>query len=89
MKAVRYTNRFKKDLRRAIKRGKDREKLVQVIDILRLGNRLPQKYHPHTLVGEWKGFWECHLEPDWLLIYDVTETEVLLAATGSHADLFR
>lgn len=89
MKSVHYTTQFKKDLRKVIKRGKDKDKLVYVVDTIRHGTILPDKYRAHTLSGNWKGFRECHIEPDWLLIYDVTETEVLLAATGTHSDLFR
>jgi mRNA interferase YafQ len=50
--------------------------------------QLPEGYSPHTLSGEWKGVWECHIESDWLLIYVITQEEVVLLRTGSHADLF-
>ncbi len=50
---------------------------------------LPRRFRPRRLLGEYAGYWECHIEPDWLLIYDVTEEFVELAATGSHADLFK
>lgn len=89
MKEVRITNRFKRDVRRALKRGKDRNKLERVVATLQSGKTLPEANRPQKLVGDWQGFWECHIEPDWLLIYDVTDTEVLLAGTGTHADLFR
>jgi mRNA interferase YafQ len=49
---------------------------------------LPPSYHPHRLSREWSGVWECHIEPDWLLIYAVTDREVILIRTGSHRDLF-
>ena len=56
--------------------------------MLRKDEPLPHSARPHKLTGDWKGFWECHVEPDWLLIYDSTDTKVLLAGTGSHPDLF-
>lgn len=88
MKKLKLLGRYKKDLKRIHKRGKDIEKLENVVTILRTDIPLPLSAHPHKLAGEWEGFWECHIEPDWLLIYDVTEEAVLLAGTGSHPDLF-
>lgn len=89
MKKLSATNRFKKDKKRMDKRGVDSGKLKEIILRLQKDTPLPTRARAHKLEGEWKGFWECHVEPDWLLIYDVTDTEVLLAATGTHADLFR
>lgn len=89
MKKLRATNRFKKDKKRMDKRGGNSSKLRGIILHLQNDTPLPQSARAHKLEGEWKGFWECHIEPDWLLIYDVTEDVVLLAATGTHADLFR
>jgi mRNA interferase YafQ len=57
-------------------------------DLNAAGGPLPGDYRPHKLSGEWKGVWECHIEPDRLLIYDITLVEVLLIRTGSHSDLF-
>ena len=88
MKRVEVQNRFKRDMRRMRKRGADRRKLEHIVDILMRGEILPVSARPHKLSGEWNGFWECHIESDWLLIYDVTDNAVLLAGTGSHADLF-
>ena len=64
------------------------EKLEAIVQLLRDDEPLPISARPHKLTGEYDGFWECHLGPDWLLIYDSTDTEVLLARTGTHADLF-
>jgi mRNA interferase YafQ len=73
---------------RAHKRGCDISKLVAIIRKLQLGEVLPASNRVHPLKGEWKGYWDCHVEPDWLLIYKVTDDEVRLARTGTHADLF-
>jgi mRNA interferase YafQ len=88
MKTLRIANAFKKDLKRITKRDCDRALLETVIDALRDGQQLPHARRDHPLKGEWKGWRECHIEPDWLLIYKATEVEVLLARTGTHADLF-
>lgn len=88
MKAVRFAGAFRKDFKRISRRGYRLEKLEAVINALRASDPLPAAARPHELKGEWKGYSECHLEPDWLLIYRVTEEEVLLARTGTHADLF-
>ena len=71
-----------------VARGKDKTKIRYLIEQLLQQNPLPLKYKDHLLVGKWQGFRECHIEPDWLLIYKVEGNELLLADTGSHADLF-
>lgn len=88
MKSLELLGSFKKDLRRIENRRLDRFKLDNVVTALRRGETLPASARPHKLSGEWFGFWECHIAPDWLLIYDVTDTAILLARTGTHADLF-
>lgn len=88
MRRVHPTGSFKKDLRRISKRGWDLDALNDVVTLLQRNVPLPKDIRPHKLTGEWKGFWECHIGPDWLLIYTFSESEVLLARTGSHADLF-
>jgi len=88
MRRVRQQARFRHDLKRQKRRGKDVEELIVVVELLAQEGELPAGYHPHRLTGEWKGVWECHIEPDWLLIYDVTPEEVLLIRTGTHLDLF-
>jgi mRNA interferase YafQ len=88
MKDLRVRSSFKRDLKRITKRGYERAQLDGVVEALRLGHELPPARRDHALRGEWKGWRECHIEPDWLLIYSTTDDEVLLARTGTHADLF-
>ncbi len=82
------SGRFKKDVRRIVKRGKDINKLTAVLDMLLAGRTLPEGYGDHPLKGNWKGWRDLHLEPDWLLIYRIAGDRIELAATGTHADLF-
>lgn len=79
---------FKKDVKRAKKRGKDLGKLREVIELLVRGELLPLSYRDHALTGNWSGWRDCHIEPDWLLLYKLTEEELILGRTGSHSDLF-
>jgi mRNA interferase YafQ len=88
MKPLRVASAFRKDLKRARKRGLALSKLEAIVDCLRVDKALPPAAVAHPLKGEWKTYWDCHIEPDWLLIYKVTDQEVLLARTGTHADLF-
>ena len=88
MKNLELLGGFKKDLKRIKRRGWDRSKLDAIVTMLRTSEPLPINARPHKLTGEWLGFWECHIAPDWLLIYDVSDTTILLAGTGTHADLF-
>lgn len=83
-----FENTFKKDIKRLQKRGKDIDKLKDVIDKLLDQQELSVKYKDHALIGNWKGYRDCHIEPDWLLIYKITETNLFLVRTGSHSDLF-
>ena len=85
------SNRFEKDLKATIRRGKDIQKLKRVIEILCISAALPAQNRDHSLTGEYKGFRECHLEPDWLLIYriDLEAEGLFLLRIGSHADLFK
>ena len=85
------SNRFEWDLKAAIRRGKDIQKLKRVIEILCIPAALPAQNRDHSLTGEYKGFRECHLEPDWLLIYriDLEAEGLFLLRIGSHADLFK
>lgn len=82
------TTQFKKDLKRVNRRGKNIDKLEIVINILQAGMNLEIRYRNHQLTGNWFPYWECHIEPDWLLIYQPTQTELILIRTGSHSDLF-
>ena len=89
MRLILHTSQFKRDVKRLEKRGKDLSKLKDVLLVLAQGEDLAQRYSDHVLVGQYKGTRECHIEPDWLLIYERTENELILIRTGSHADLFR
>ena len=89
MKRIRRTSQFKKDVKRMGKRGNKFEGFKTVIRKLVAGEGLEAKYRDHLLVGQYKGTRECHIEPDWLLIYEVNETELILIRTGTHSDLFR
>lgn len=87
---VKLTSKFKKDYKIALKRNLDIGKLQAVIEKLANGEILPPENHDHNLSGNWAGHRECHIEPDWLLIY-MYEKDVLvltLARTGTHSDLF-
>lgn len=87
---VKFTNQFKKDLKLAKKQGKDIEQLYSVIEKLAEGEVLAQKYRDHDLSGNFKGCRECHVEPDWLLIYEVIDAVLVLMLyrVGSHSTLF-
>ncbi len=84
------SNQFKKDLKLAKKRGCKIEHLRDVVNTLTLGQKLAEKYHDHGLTGNYKGFRECHIEPDWLLVYRIDHDvlELFLFRTGTHSDLF-
>ena len=82
------TKAFKRDIRKMVKRAKNLEKLYAVIELLAEGARLPTKYRDHNLTGNWQGCRECHVEPDWLLIYEINDDSLFLERTGSHSDLF-
>ena len=79
---------FKRDVRRAQKRGKDLAKLRNVLTVLISLAPLPTRYRDHPLRGLWKGYRDLHIEPDWLLIHRIEAGELRLVRTGSHADLF-
>jgi len=85
------TTQFKKDVKLAGKRGKDLQKLKAALDLLIAGGELPAPYRDHPLRGNFAGSRDCHIEPDWLLIYTLTENggHVRLERTGTHSDLFR
>ncbi len=79
---------FRRDVKLAQRRGKDMAKLRQVIVLLVEGNPLPPRYQDHPLAGEWKHYRDCHIEPDWLLLYKVDGDDLYLVRTGTHSDLF-
>ncbi|MBX9782684.1 MAG: type II toxin-antitoxin system YafQ family toxin [Chitinophagaceae bacterium] len=82
------TSQFEKDVKRCKKRGYKIHLLQRVFQELELNGNLPLKYKPHKLVGNYTGFWECHIQPDWLLIWYVSGSEIVLTRTGTHSDLF-
>ncbi|MDD6461378.1 MAG: type II toxin-antitoxin system YafQ family toxin [Bifidobacteriaceae bacterium] len=88
--AVRYTARFKKDLKLARRQRRDIEKLYRVIEALANGEQLAPSYRDHSLTGQYSGTRECHISPDWLLIYEILGEMLVLVLNrlGSHADLF-
>jgi mRNA interferase YafQ len=88
VKALRVSSAFKKDLKRIGRRAYGLSKLETIVGLLRAGKTLLPSAHAHPLKGVWKNYWDCHIEPDWLLIYQVTDEEIILARTGTHADLF-
>ena len=84
------TKKFNKARKKCIKRGLNFEQFKECIYLLSSTGTLPAKYRPHKLVGKYAGAWECHIEPDWLLVWEQNDTELilLLIDTGSHSDLF-
>lgn len=90
MYEIRTTNQFNKSLKRCKKRGYDLSLLKEVIDILQSTGSLPIKYKPHLLKGNYQNCWECHIKPDWLLIWQQNDKELILLFldTGTHSDLF-
>ena len=88
MKQVIQSTKFKKDLERMKKRGKNRYELLVVLTLLQSGKAIPLKYKDHALTGNWLGYRDVHVENDWLLIYEATDESVFLARTGTHSDLF-
>jgi mRNA interferase YafQ len=88
MRRISPRKRFPNDLKRMRRQGNNVEELIAAVELLAETGTLPAGYSPHRLTGEWKGIWECHIESDWLLIYEVTDTEVRLLRTGTHSDLF-
>jgi mRNA interferase YafQ len=85
-----YTNKMKRDAKLMRKRGKDISKLTAALSLLATGKPMPSKYHDHQLKGNLADFRECHIEGDWLLIYQIFDDKLILSAsgTGTHSDLF-
>jgi len=83
------TSQFKKDVKQLGKRGKKFEEFKEIIKKIEEGEKLETKYRDHVLAGQYKGTRECHVEPDWLLIYELTKSELVLVRTGTHSDLFK
>jgi mRNA interferase YafQ len=89
MLKISYRGQFKKELKQQEKRGKDIKKFLEIAEKLAHKKPLDAKYRNHRLVGNFKDRWECHIEPDWLLIYLKTNEEIIFERTGTHSDLFR
>ena len=89
MRTLSRTSQFKKDVKRVDRRNWDLDKLKAVLDLLIEGNPLPQELGDHPLKGNWVGSRDCHIEPDWVLIYTLQGDHVRFERTGSHSDLFR
>ena len=88
MRTPNYTRQFERDLRLAQRRGKDIDKLKQVVAALINEESLTERYYDHPLKGNYRDRRECHLEPDWLLIYKLQGDEIIFERTGKHSDLF-
>ena len=84
------TTQFRKDVKLCIKRGRPIDELKSVIEQLLESGQLPARYKPHKLVGPLKGLWECHIQPDWLLIWGQRDDELIMimTRTGTHSDVF-
>ena len=87
---IKFTTRFKKDLKLAEKQGKNLDKLFEIVEKLSNGDKLDIKFRDHELTGDYGGCRECHIEPDWLLIYELFDDVLvlLLTRTGTHSELF-
>lgn len=90
MYTIRYTGEFKRQMRLCQRRGYDMGQLYEVIRLLSIDGKLPEKYHAHILHGDRKGQWECHIQPDWLLVWEQRDQDLILIMlnTGTHSDLF-
>lgn len=90
MLKIRYHTSFKKDYKRVVKRGYDIKLMEEIIQKLAKGEQLPEKNKDHALSGDYTGCRECHITPDWLLIYEIDNGELILylTRTGTHSDLF-
>ncbi|MES2830376.1 MAG: type II toxin-antitoxin system YafQ family toxin [Pseudomonadota bacterium] len=88
MRRANYSGQFKRDVKQSQKRGKDMSKLKTLLSLLISGEALPAIYLDHPLKGNWRGFRDAHIEPDWLLIYKIFDDVVRFERTGRHSDLF-
>ena len=86
-----YSGQFKKDLKLMLKRGADIEDIRVILHMLETDGQVADSYRPHILSGKYSGIWECHIKPDWLLLYDISDsiTLIRLVRTGTHSDLFK
>lgn len=89
MRKVSQTCQFLRDLKRIAKRGKELDKLKRIVTLLAKDEPLEPKHRDHALSGNWKHSRDCHIEPDWLLIYTLDDDSLRLERTGTHSDLFK
>jgi len=89
MRNISITAQFKRDVKKIKKAGKDAAKLREIIEKIADGKGLDEKYRDHALTGNYRHARECHIEPDWLLIYKLTKENLILIRTGSHSELFK
>lgn len=85
---IRQSTKFRRDVKRLLRQGVDLSKLEMIFVAFVAQQPLDERFRDHALVGDWKGFGECHIQPDWLLIYRIERDELQLARTGTHAQLF-
>ncbi len=87
---VKFTSAMKKDMKKVVKRHYDLNLFAEIVDKLANDVPLDEKYHDHVLEGNWANHWECHIKPDWLLIYQIKDDILILelSRTGTHSDLF-
>ena len=86
---IKYTTQFKRDYKKVQKQNRETEKLKLMIENLLRENALEEQYKDHNLSGRWKNYRECHITPDWLVIYKKTADTLILVRTGSHSELFK
>ncbi len=89
MLSVKETNRFKKDIKKLSKQQLNLKELAIVVDMLRKNKKLPSQYLDHHLIGDYRSCRECHIKPDWLLIYQIEDDILTLVRTGTHSELFK
>ena len=89
MLKISFRTKFKKELIKQTERGKDTKKFLEIAKKLANQEPLDKKHRNHKLVGNFKGRWECHIEPDWLIVYCITDVEIIFERTGTHSDLFK
>lgn len=88
MRELIYTSQFRRELRRARRRGQDLSKIGAITDKLLAGEPLEPRHRPHQLTGNWYPAWECHIEPNWLLVWLEDAAAITLMRTGTHSDIF-
>jgi mRNA interferase YafQ len=89
MKKVSQTTQFSRDVKRMRRRGKNLEKLREIVKLLAEGTPLPPTYRDHPLMGPWQPSRDCHIEADWILIFTIDKRSLRLERTGTHSDLFK